>query len=114
MAAGENAAEKLKGVFHQGSEATESARQNTNSFVDNLMSGSKADSADTSAGQKAYTTGAVDGEKTLTGGHEDVKGEHGFNQDAEAAGGLAKEGAGAAVEGAGNMAEKAKRKAYGT
>lgn len=132
MAAGENAAEKLKGVFHQGSvsthpptvpstasailitnpqEATESARQNTNSFFDNLASGSKADTADTSAAsghQKApTTTGGVDGEKTAIGGHEDAKGDTGFNKDAEAVGG-------AAVEGAENAAEKAKRKFYGT
>lgn len=129
MAAGENAAEKLKGVFHQGSvstthsrplstmliinpqEATESARQNTNSFFNNLASGSKADTADTSAAgghQKApTTTGGVDGEKTAIGGHEDAKGDTGFNKDAEAVGG-------AAVEGAENAAEKAKRKFYGT
>lgn len=70
------------------------------------MSGSKADSADTSAGQKAHTTGAVDGEKTLTGGHEDAKGDTGFNKDAEVMGGAAKDGAE-------NVAEKAKRKFYG-
>lgn len=71
------------------------------------MSSSKANTADTAAGKEGYTTGAVDGEKTLTGGSEDAKGETGFNKDAEVAGGVAKEGAS-------NMAEKAKRKMYGT
>lgn len=77
------------------------------------MSGSKSDSADTNAGQHAHTTGAVDGEKTLTGGHEDAKGDTGFNQDAEIAGGVAKDGAEAAKDGAESVAEKAKRKFYG-
>lgn len=87
-------------------EATESARQNTNSFVDTLFSGSKANTADTSAGQNAHTTGRVDGDKTLTGGSENAKGSTGFNQDAEVLGGAAKDGAE-------NVAEKAKRKFYG-
>lgn len=89
-------------------EASESARQNTNSFLDTLTSGSKADTADTSAGQQAKTTGTVgsDGDKTLTGGSEAAKGETGFNKDAEAVGG-------AAMEGAKDLGEKAKRKFYG-
>lgn len=87
-------------------EASESARQNTNSFFDTLTSDSKANSADTSAGKNAHTTGAVDGDKTLTGGSENAKGNTGFNQDAEAIGG-------AALDGAENVAEKAKRKFYG-
>ena len=123
MASGENAANKLKGALHQGSvrnliptlhtktnnlqEATESARQNTKSFVDNLMSDSKANTADTrAAGQNTHTTGGVDGEKTLVGGHEDAKGQTGFNKDAEVLGGAAKDGAE-------SVAEKAKRKFYG-
>lgn len=87
-------------------EASESARQNTNSFFDTLTSGSKADTADTSAGQQARTTGGVEGDKTLTGGHENAKGGTGFNKDAEVIGGAAKDGAE-------NVAEKAKRKFYG-
>ena len=88
-------------------EASESARQNTNSFVDNLTSGSKANTADTTAGRNAHTTtGGVDGEKTLIGGHEDAKGSTGFNKDAEVIGGAARDGAD-------SLAEKAKRKIYG-
>jgi hypothetical protein len=64
--------------------------------MDTLVSDSKANSADTRAGNNAHTTGGVDGEKTLTG----------FNQDAEAIGG-------AALDGASSLAEKAKRKMYG-
>lgn len=80
-----------------------------------MGSGTKANTADTTAGQNAQTTtGGIDGEKTLTGGHEHVKGKHGFNEDAEVAGGVAKEAGGAAKEGAENMTEKAKRKFYGT
>jgi hypothetical protein len=74
------------------------------------MSGSKANTADTrAAGQTAHTThttGGVDGERTLTGGHEDAKGQTGFNKDAEVLGG-------AAIDGAESVAEKAKRKFYG-
>jgi hypothetical protein len=62
--------------------------------MDTLVSDSKANSADTRA------------EKTLTGGSENAKGSTGFNQDAEAIGG-------AALDGAENLAEKAKRKMYG-
>lgn len=91
--------------FHS-QEKSESARQNTNSFVDTLASDSKADTADTAAGRNAHTTGGIDGEKTLTGGHEHEKGETGFNKDAEAIGG-------AALDGADSLAEKAKRKMYG-
>ena len=87
-------------------EASESARQNTNSFFDTLTSDSKANTADTTAGQNTHTTGGVDGEKTLTGGSEDAKGETGFNKDAEVIGGAAKDGAE-------SVAEKAKKKFYG-
>ena len=87
-------------------EKSESARQNTNSFVDTLASDSKANTADTAAGRNAHTTGGIDGEKTLTGGHENAKGNTGFNKDAEAIGG-------AALDGADSLAEKAKRKIYG-
>jgi hypothetical protein len=86
--------------------ASESARQNTNSFVDNLTSGSKANTADTTAGRNTHTTGGIDGEKTLLGGHENAKGNTGINKDAEAIGG-------AALDGADSLAEKAKRKMYG-
>lgn len=48
----------------------------------------------------------MDGEKTLTGGSEDAKGETGFNKDAEVLGGAAKDGAE-------SVAEKAKKKFYG-
>jgi hypothetical protein len=71
------------------------------------MSGSKANTADTNAaGTNTHTTGAVDGEKTLIGGSENAKGNTGMNQDAEAIGG-------AALDGAQSVAEKAKRKMYG-
>jgi hypothetical protein len=74
--------------------------------MDTLVSDSKANSADTRAGKNTHTTGSVGGDKTLIGGSENAKGSTGFNQDAEAIGG-------AALDGASSLAEKAKRKMYG-
>lgn len=45
MAEGQRAAEQTKGFFHQAGEASESLRQNVNSFADNLLGGNKQHSS---------------------------------------------------------------------
>lgn len=130
MSSGANAADKVKGMFKGGSvsvdrlssgltslliamkEASESLRQNINSFADEMAAGSKTDTADTREGGNAYTTGTTsmagthssngathatsggplasehksDGSRTLTGGSESEMGRSGFNRDVEKVG----------------------------